>query len=420
METPVAVAHDTFVSERLISRAEMSGPQVVDLFAGAGGFSLGFRAAGYKVTKSLEIDAWACDTLSANHADGDVFRADIREVDDETLGSFLGKPDVLIGGPPCQGFSHSNNSADPSDPRNTLFKDFIRAVAVSQPRALLLENVPGLLRRKTRTGESVIRVIASEYEKVGYKAHVGILRAVDFGVPQLRPRVFVMGLRHESDTPFPAQTHAVGAVTSDPQLFSIEESNTQRRHLTLWEAISDLPEVEAREGAMEIEYDRPANNAYEELLRADSDRIYNHKAMNHSARIVERFAALDWGQSGADAPDHLRPRRRNGNGEVSAKDYDQNNRRLYPHRPCHTIPASFYANFVHPYANRNFTPREGARIQSFPDWYRFLGKATVVSQKLLTREGRTSEKHLSQYNQIGNAVPPLLAYHLANHLRELI
>jgi DNA (cytosine-5)-methyltransferase 1 len=108
--------------------------------------------------------------------------------------------------------------------------------------------------------------------------------------------------------------------------------------------------------------------------------------------------------------------KRNGHGEISGKVYDQNNRRMHPDRPCHTIPASFYANFVHPFQHRNFTPREGARLQSFPDWFVFEGKPTVVSHKLLAREGRTDEKHLCQYNQIGNAVPPFLAKAIAGNL----
>jgi DNA (cytosine-5)-methyltransferase 1 len=100
--------------------------------------------------------------------------------------------------------------------------------------------------------------------------------------------------------------------------------------------------------------------------------------------------------------------------------YDQNNRRLHPYKPSHTIAASFYANFIHPFQHRNLTAREGARIQSFPDSYRFMGKKTVPSHKLLQREGRLEEKHLCQYNQIGNAVPPLLAKAIAEHLRKVI
>src|SRR5690606_33725458 len=137
-------------------------------------------------------------------------------------------------------------------------------------------------------------------------------------------------------------------------------------------------------------------------------------------RIVARFASMSWGDSVSDVPDEHKPHVRGNTKLKSNKAYDQNNRRMHPDKLCHTIPASFYANFVHPYKNRNFTPREGARIQSFPDWYRFKGKPTVVSQKLLDREGRHSEQHLSQYNQIGNAVPPLVARAIAQHIKPVL
>lgn len=162
-------------------------------------------------------------------------------------------------------------------------------------------------------------------------------------------------------------------------------------------------------------YASPPKNSYQQTLRGDSELIHNHKAMNHSKRLVERFASMRWGDSTSDVPDHLKPLKRNST-EISDKVYDQNNRRMHPDKPCHTVPASFYANFVHPYKNRNFTAREGARIQSFPDWYVFKGKPTVVSHKLLNREGRLNETHLCQYNQIGNAVPPLMAKAIAQHL----
>ena len=186
----------------------------------------------------------------------------------------------------------------------------------------------------------------------------------------------------------------------------------------MWDAISDLPQIEACEGAEIMTYINDPQNEYQALLRGDSIDLYNHIAMNHSKRMIERFASMKWGESTEDVPDELKPLKRNGNGERSEKVYGQNNRRMYPNRPCHTIAASFYANFVHPYLNRNFTPREGARIQSFPDWYRFLGKPTTPSKSLLKKEGRLSDIHLCQYNQIGNAVPPLLSKAIAINLYQ--
>ena len=158
-------------------------------------------------------------------------------------------------------------------------------------------------------------------------------------------------------------------------------------------------------------------NEYQKWCREGSPTLHNHLAMKHTKRLVERFSQMSWGQSVSDiTDDRLKQRKRNGNGEVSDNPYDQNNRRMHPNKICHTITATFYGNFVHPYKNRNFTAREGARIQSFPDHYVFLGKPTVVSKKLLLKEGRDGEAFLCQYSQIGNAVPPLMAKAIATNL----
>ena len=387
----------------------------VDAFAGAGGFSLGFELAGARIVGAVEIDSWACETFQANHPDATVLHGDLTTMSDavilEAFTKF--KPDILLGGPPCQGFSICNKeNGDPSDPRNSLFEEFIRMGRLLKPSIMIMENVPNLIKAKTKSAAPVLDIITSELEKIGYAVASSILEASDYGVPQMRKRLFVIASAAKLDKPFPQKTHAAVAAKT---LFGHEV----KRCPTLWEAISDLPELEAGEGEEESAYTMPPQNDYQHGLRAGSETLFNHKAMNHSRRIVERFAAMRWGDSTADVPEHLRPIKRNSS-DYSDKIYDQNNRRLHPDRLCHTVPASFYANFVHPYKNRNFTAREGARIQSFPDWYVFKGKPTVVSHKLLQREGRLAEKHLCQYNQIGNAVPPLLAKAVAeNILKQL-
>jgi DNA (cytosine-5)-methyltransferase 1 len=391
-----------------------NGPLVADLFAGAGGFSLGFQLAGARIQAAVEYDAWACDTLRLNHEGTRVVQGDLTKLSDDELGAAVSGVDILIGGPPCQGYSVANGKAgDAKDPRNSLFREFVRAAALARPRIVLMENVPGLLKRHTADGTRVISVIAAELERLGYHVHVRILQAIDFGVPQLRPRLFVVGLRKDRKYPFPEPTHRPG----DSASLSLFDTPA---HVTLWDAISDLPQLDARQGAEVMPLTAPPETDYQELLRAGAEEVFNHVAMRHSARLVERFSSLRWGESSADASGEQGARKRGSPDELSDKAFDQNNRRMFPDRACHTIPASFYANFVHPYRHRNFTPREGARIQSFPDWYRFLGKPTVVSTKLLGREGRTEELHLCQYNQIGNAVPPLLAYNLGRHLAGLL
>ena len=389
---------------------------VLDLFAGAGGFSLGFQLADFDVVGAVEIDKWAAETFQHNHPASKVLVGDITSFsDEEIVDTFCNnKPDIILGGPPCQGFSICvKNSGDPSDPRNSLFTQMVRFGKLFSPNMMVLENVPNLLKAKTESGEKVIDIIQSEFERLGYSVYINILEATSYGVPQIRKRLFVVASRKQLKRPFPRATHSV-----EQSLFSMVDSLKDTP--TLWDAISDLPVIEACEGSEVMDYTLPPQNDFQYFSRGDSEVVYNHKAMMHSKRTIERFSVMKWGQSVADVPSYLMPFKRNGNGEISEKAYDQNNRRMHPDSPCHTVPASFYANFVHPFRNRNFTAREGARIQSFPDWYVFLGKPTVVSQKLLEKEGRTSEKHLCQYAQIGNAVPPLLAKAIATNLREQV
>jgi DNA (cytosine-5)-methyltransferase 1 len=391
----------------------MDSWRVLDLFAGAGGFSLGFQLAGCDVIGAIERDTWAADTFAVNHPQAEVIVKDIEKISQEELLEQFGKlrPSIIVGGPPCQGFSVCRRDAgDPSDPRNSLFEEFIRAVSTLSPELVVMENVPNLIKARTASKQLVIEIICNELEQLGYSVDFKNLESVDFGVPQIRRRLFVVASKATVPNKFPLPTHSQSPSTN---LFEALLPTP-----TLWEAISDLPEIKAGEGAEVMEYSGPPRNGYQAFLRNGSRHVLNHKAMRHSKRLVERFSSMKCGDTAADVPAHLGPLARNGNGVRSKKIYDQNNRRMHPNRPCHTIPAAFYANFVHPFADRNFTPREGARIQSFPDWYEFKGKPTVVSQKLLAREERWDEKFLCQYNQIGNAVPPLLARALAVNLLD--
>jgi DNA (cytosine-5)-methyltransferase 1 len=388
--------------------------KVLDLFAGAGGFSLGFKLAGCNIVGAIEIDRWAAETFASNFKDAKTILGDIQNLGDrELLDIFQDRPpDIIIGGPPCQGFSICRkNFGDPKDPRNSLFKEFLRVAKIFEPQYLIMENVPHLTQAMTDANEWVISIIENELKNLGYYVYRDILTANNYGIPQIRRRLFIIAARKNLAQPFPVATHYL-AEDKQLDIFLADLKPCP----TLWEAISDLPEISARQGQEEMDYDRQPVNQYQVQMRFGSKKVYNHLAMKHSKRTVERFASMSWGDSLADVPEHLKPYKRNGKGVISEKVYDQNSRRLHPHRPCHTITASFYANFVHPYKHRNFTAREGARIQSFPDWFVFKGKPTVVSQKLLEREGRLQEKYLCQYNQIGNAVPPLLGKAIALNL----
>lgn len=404
----------------------MRRARVFDVFSGAGGFSCGFQMAGCDIIGAIEHDKWAADTFSYNHPDSTMMLGDIESFDEGTLKAKITEhPDFIIGGPPCQGFSVCRqNAGDPKDPRNSLFIEFIRMAKIFSPEVMVMENVPNIIKAKTKSGEKVVDIIRKEFSDLGYFVYDRILTASDYGVPQMRQRFVLIASKQPLQKPFPDKTHYVvdsndGTECEQQTLF--EEPVGLFKCPTLWEAISDLPEIEAREGAEVMDYTKNPETDYQKQCRGNNEKLYNHLAMKHSNRLIERFAAMSWGQSVSDITDEkLKQRKRNGNGEVSDKPYDQNNRRMHPDRLCHTITATFYGNFVHPYKNRNFTAREGARIQSFPDSYVFLGKPTVVSKKLAMREGRTEEAYLCQYSQIGNAVPPLMAKAIAENILSQI
>lgn len=371
--------------------------------------------AGCEVIGAIEHDKWAADTFKYNHPHAKMLLGDIETFSTETLKEQIEQPDIIIGGPPCQGFSICvKNAGDPKDPRNSLFVEFIRMAKIFSPKVMVMENVPNIIRAKTKSGIRVVDIIQQEFEKMNYHVYYDVLNASDYGVPQMRQRFVLIAASQELGKPFPLKTHFVEGTDQ-------EDTTKLKKCPTLWEAISDLPDIEAREGSEVMEYTKPAVNEYQQACRRNSTKLYNHLAMKHTKRLVERFSQMTWGQSVSDITDErLKQRKRNGNGRVSDSPYDQNNRRMHPDRICHTITATFYGNFVHPYKNRNFTAREGARIQSFPDSYVFFGKPTVVSKKLLLKEGRTGEAYLCQYSQIGNAVPPLMAKAIAENILKQV
>lgn len=373
--------------------------KIVDLFAGCGGMSLGFEMAGCEVLLASERDAWAADTYERNHQAGTVMiRGDVQMVKDWTAVlheaySDNVAVDGVVGGPPCQGFSLSG-SRDKNDPRNSLFMEFVRCVRELGPRFFVMENVPGLLSMKLADRAMAIDIIRDEFAKAGYKSCYSLLNAAYFGVPQLRERVFIVGVRED--------------VPLDSRRIFPRPSHSPEEVITVDDAISDLPPVESGEGEESQHYHAAPRNGYQAWARARSSGVTNHVAMRHTARLIERFKVIRHGQSVADVPEEHSALKR-GNPKVkSGKVFSQNNMRVHGDAPAPTVAASFQSNFIHPHLHRNFTAREAARLQSFPDDYLFLGKRTTMSW----------EKNLSQYQQIGNAVPPLLAKAIGDNLRE--
>jgi DNA (cytosine-5)-methyltransferase 1 len=388
--------------------------KVIDLFSGAGGFGLGFKMAGYKLCLSLEIDEWAADTLSENNDNGMIiFKDDIRnyETRQGILNICKNIPDVVIGGPPCQGFSIAGSfKRKPNDPRNSLFRDFAKWVQYLQPTIFIMENVKGILSRYDSNGIKTIELIRNTFSDIGYSnLNIWTLNAAEYGVPQLRERIFIVGHKKNISIEPPQKTHFIN-----------KRVKGLKKAITVKEAISDLPKIGASEGQEIMEYKGKPKSEYQVWARGKQEILYNHVAMKHTKRIIDRFSHIDIGESVFHVPTEYKERKRNGNGEISEKSYNRNNRRIDPNKPSCTIPASFYSCFIHPYLNRNITAREAARLQSFPDNYRFMGKRTLISSKLLKKNGSPHYNCLSQYNQIGNAVPPLLSKAIAEHVRSFL
>lgn len=370
---------------------------IIDLFAGCGGLSLGFEMAGFNIPLAIEKDEWASETYKKNHPSTKVITGDITEISD--LENLIKKEnlsiDGIIGGPPCQGFSLSGNR-DKNDPRNSLFMEFVRFVKFFKPKFFVMENVTGILSMKTKDNQNVKDLILSEYDKTGYNVQIYKLNAAEYGVPQSRLRIVFIGIR--KDLPFDNKKLA-------PVPFLFGENQ-----VTIEQAIMDLPQIDSGEGLDFTEYSQEPKTQYQSWARNNSLGVYNHIAMRHTKRLIERFKSIDFGQSVADVDKCHQQRKRGDASKISGKVFSQNNMRPYPNKPSPTIPANFQSNFIHPFLNRNFTAREAARLQSFPDTYIFCGKRTTMSW----------EKNLSQYQQIGNAVPPLLGKAIAENIIQYL
>lgn len=366
----------------------------IDLFSGCGGMSLGFKMAGFRSIFASDVDENAGKTFVRNFPNTPFKVKDICQITKDEVDELTGGivPDVIIGGPPCQGFSLANKRRNKikDDPRNRLFYQFVKFIDWYSPQAFVMENVKGLLSMKKG---AVIDTIIEEFTNAGdgYNVKYQILCASDYGVPQMRERVIIIGIRKdlgiEPTFPMPID----GVVTVD-------------------DAISDLPLIHASEGEEVQDYTIEPQNDYQRLMRNNSNKVYNHVAMHHTRRLIERFEAIQPGQNLLDVWETHGAVKRGAPEEKSQIKFSQNNQRVYGNKPAPTIAASFQSNFIHPHLNRNFTAREGARLQSFPDDFVFEGMRTKMSW----------EKGLSQYQQIGNAVPVLLAYHIATHIHHLL
>lgn len=373
----------------------------IDLFAGAGGLSEGLKDAGFNPLYANEIVHSYADTYSSNHPEALVDIRDIRSVDPAEIRSRLdlavGELDLIAGGPPCQGFSINAPKRSTSDQRNHLFRDFLKFVAEFQPRAVLIENVPGLVSfDQGRTLQSIFEAL----REINYSADVRILYAPHYGVPQTRWRTFILAFPVEqqiiAEFPEPERDAPVRVnftsrfegrkIVSLPKLLDLPQ------HTTVGDALSDLPLIANGQGTADnTPYRTAPQNSYQQLMRTSSTGVYNHIAPRLSDLNMKRFAHIPPGGNWTNIPSDLLPE---GMKRARRTDHTKRYGRVRAEGLASTILTKcdpHWGAFIHYEQDRAFTVREAARLQSFPDSFLFGGTAA------------------DQYAQVGNAVPPLLA-----------
>jgi len=355
---------------------------VIDLFCGCGGFSHGFLRAGFNICMGIDIWDDALATFQRNFPNSITLNEDISIYDPALLTKKLNLNnediDVIVGGPPCQGFSVSGKRNE-FDPRNELYKSFVRFVDVIKPKIFIMENVPGIVRLFSG---NAVKSVLSDFTEIGYNLSYETLSADAYGVPQQRRRVFFVGLnsekiRNTTKFLFPLPTHG---------------NDFGKAKITSKEAISDLDFVpDDYVLGEDIEYQINAENEYQVMMREASPSVLNHTITLHKPKTKEIIAMVPDGGNYKSLPKELWDTRK---VNIAWTRMDSN-------KPCFTIDTGHNHHF-HYRANRVPTVRESARIQSFPDIFEFIGNKT------------------SQLKQVGNAVPPLLAEVIANSIMSVL
>jgi DNA (cytosine-5)-methyltransferase 1 len=400
----------------------------IDLFAAPGGMSLGFEMAGFRSIAAVDLDERGMMTYSQNFPEAEVIVADVRKLTSGELmrraGISEGEVDVIIGGPPCQGFStigrvkiaslvkegvwnlSNSNPRFIDDPRNVLYREFVRIVKDLKPAFFVMENVPGMM--SYRNGE-IVREIIEDFERIGYRAEARVLNAVWFGVPQVRKRIFFIGTRLSGVRPrWPHPTHADPAGVRMVLEHFMNAGAGLKTPVTVWEAIGDLPDpVPGKPGLADqpVPYNGPPFCEYQKFMREwgggpPDGRVHNHVTRWHNERDVMVFSMMKEGMWWKDLPPDVRKL-------YGYRDdiFHDKIKRLRRDRPSWTVVAHLYKDgymYVHPVQPRTITVREAARLQSFPDRFIFRGSRT------------------DQFKQVGNAVPPLLARAVAGCVRLML
>lgn len=384
------------------SAALAKGPTAVDLFSGAGGITLGLVSAGFNVVFCSDQDE-ACErTHQRNFPDIPFTRADIQDLDGSKIlrkaGLKRGELDLLIGGPPCQGFSIIGQR-EIWDPRNSLFREFLRIAKELNPRCIVIENVTGLA---TLAGGTVLQEIGAAFREAGYTIECAELLAAQYGVPQMRWRMFFIGWRVDQKRRggFPTPTHGragIGDLVPNRTISAADSAG----FVTIADAIDDLPPIEG--GETTAIYTKAPRSAYQEAMRATAKVLTNHYAARLSKQNMARIRILKPGQDWRDLPRELLPA---GMQRALRKDHTRRYRRMKWDGIARSIITRFRdpksGEYIHPEQHRTISIREAARIQSFPDWFVFEGSYSQL------------------YDQVGNAVPPLLARAVAAELHGML
>lgn len=369
-----------------------SSPICVDLFCGAGGLSYGLQLAGFHPVVAVDFDKNATATYQANHPDTVVLTEDICSLDtNKILEHLKGRElDLLAGGPSCQGYS-THGKRDSNDPRNFLFEHYLRIAKALRPKWILMENVQGLL---TYNKGYFKERILSQLEAMGYHADAKVLTTADYGVPQLRKRIFFIATRTDQDITFPEPTHSDGS------------SGRLKPYLTVGEALFDLPPILSRED--KPTYIAQPKTALQKYLRASVNELTLHEArpLSEQAKQIAKHVREGFGLRSVPEdvlPERFKRMRTIGNGKLR-KDCTTLYHRLSRTKPSYTITCHFRnvasGPFLHPLEDRSLSPREAARLMTFPDSYRFVGVGIP--------------------RQIGNAVPPLMAKAVGQHIKLLL
>lgn len=393
----------------------------IDLFAGCGGLSEGFYKQGYNALAHVEIDHFACETLKTRmryygyqNADTAVLEADITSKDIvKRISDVVGDNtvDIIIGGPPCQSFSPLGKAKDENnmqdDPRNYLFENYVKVLNHFKPKFLVFENVTGLLDTEVK-GKSIFKMILKRLRR-NYKVlsdeNVIVLNATNYGVPQERKRVILLGVRRDLNID-PKDVYSAIIKTHYLPESSAREKDGKKRYVTVREAIGDLPELLQGQGNKIAQY--PNNyedcNEYVKRIREPEDTVLrDHVARRNNEKDVERYRVMAENHWNFLQMLELRP----DLGHEKKRVFFNSYKVQWWDAPAKTIIAHLYKDgnqFIHPDPNqgRSITVREAARLQSFPDNFVFEGSRT------------------DQFKQIGNAVPPLLAEAIAKGMKKML